>query len=252
MFFTSVLVTEAITVAGFLSFILTVQAELKEISLGEKTDLLLSSKTTTTTKDNENNISSNPIVIKQEEEKEKDIVINEDSTTVYEGLGIKLENFTPWTIITKSDKSTCYNIDLCFVYLEIVNRTEEEGMPQAWIIQDSVESQTIKEYCKCNTLEDYERHFYTNMISQFDNFSFINENQSTFPSEDNNIIPAIQLEYEFSINDTQIHTYTLFTKNDDSFYQFSYYADPKSFSNYLSDFKKIIEPIEFIAQQKES
>ncbi len=26
---------------------------------------------------------------------------------------------------------------------------------------------------KCNILKDYERHFYTNMISQFDSLSFI-------------------------------------------------------------------------------
>jgi hypothetical protein len=53
-------------------------------------------------------------------------------------------------------------------------------MPQIWIIQDNFESQTIKEKCRCNTLEDFERHFYTNMISQYDNFSFINEEQTTF------------------------------------------------------------------------
>jgi hypothetical protein len=32
-------------------------------------------------------------------------------------------------------------------------------MPQAWIIQDNFKSQTIKEYCKCNTLEDYKNIF---------------------------------------------------------------------------------------------
>jgi hypothetical protein len=260
IFFTTVLlVAGAITVAAaFLSFIVTVQAELKVISSAEKSELILPSKTTTTTiaEDNENDISNKSIIIKQEKE-EKDIVVNEDSTTVYEGLGIKLENFTPWTIITKSDKSTCYNIDLCFLYLGIVNRTQD--MPQAWIIHDSVESQTIKEYCKCNTLEDYEKHFYTNMISKFDNFSFINENDTTLSSLAGDR-SAIQLEYEFTPANTTIHTFTVFTTNNDddddddgdSFYQFIYYADPESFSNYLSDFKKIIDTIEFTTQQKES
>ena len=78
--------------------------------------------------------------------------------------------------------------------LRKVNATD---MPQLWIIQDNIESQTIKEYCKCNTLEDYERHFYTNMISHFDNFSFINENQAIFSIEE---IPAIQLEYRILTN----------------------------------------------------
>jgi hypothetical protein len=237
---TIVLVAGAITVA-FLSFIVTVQAELKVISSAEKTEILLPSKTITT-KDKDDYISNKPI-IKQEE---KD-TLNENST-IYDGLGIHLENFTPWTIIAKSDKSTCYNINLCFLYLEIVNRTD---IPQAWIIQDNSKSQTIKEYCKCNILEDYERHFYTDMISHFDNFSFINENYTTLllPAGDR---PAIQLEYEFTPANTTTHTFTVFTTNNggDSFYQFIYYAEPESFSKYLPDFKKIIDTIEFTSQKE--
>jgi hypothetical protein len=243
IFFTTTVLVAVIVVItiAFSSLIVTVQAEFKEVSSIEKTELLLSSNITTTTATKDKDISYKSI-IKHEEEEEKGIV--NGNSTIYEGLGIKLENFTPWTVITKSDKSTCYKIDLCFLYLGIINRTEDV-MPQVWILQDSVESQTIKEYCKCNTLDDYERHFYTNMISKFEKFSFINENETTFYLEDN--IPAIQLEYEFSPNDTQIHTYTVFTKNNysDSFYQFSYYADPEYFLNYLPDFKKIIDIVEF-------
>jgi hypothetical protein len=55
-----------------------------------------------------------------------------------------------------------------------------------------LESQTIKEKCKCNTLEGCVRNIYTNMISQFDNFSFINEEQTTFSGDGS----AIQLKYE--------------------------------------------------------
>ena len=58
----------------------------------------------------------------------------------------------------------------------------------------------IKEHCKCNILINYERHFYTNMISQFDNFSFLNEEQITFLRNSS----AIILEYEFSAGDTKI------------------------------------------------
>lgn len=190
-----------------------------------------------TTKDN-GILKQSTIKVKQEKN-----TLNENLSK-YEGLGIKLKYSYPWTIQTKSDKSTCYNIDLCFLYLGI-NQTD---MPQLWIIQDSFESQTIKEYCKCNTLEDYESHFYKNMISHFDNFSFINENNTIFSSKD---IPAIQLEYEFAPTNTTIHTFTIFTKdNSNSFYQFIYYAEPESFSNYLSHFKKIIDTVEFDSQKE--
>lgn len=176
----------------------------------------------TITKDN-GILKQSTAIIKQEKN-----TLNENLSS-YEGLGIKLKYSYPWTIETKSDKSICYNINLCLIYLAI-NQTD---IPQLWIIKDSFESQTIKEYCKCNILEDYASHFYKNMISHFDNFSFINENYSTFSTED---ILTIQLEYEFSPANKTIHTFTVFTKNnnDYSFYQFSYYAEPKSFSNYLS------------------
>ncbi|HYY70845.1 MAG TPA: hypothetical protein VE595_00410 [Nitrososphaeraceae archaeon] len=67
----------------------------------------------------------------------------------------------------KSDKSTCANIDWCILHLGILNGS---NMPQTWIVQDSFESQTIKEKCKCNTLEGCVRNINKKMISQFDNF----------------------------------------------------------------------------------
>ena len=84
------------------------------------------------------------------------------------------------------------------------------------------------------------------MISQFDNFSFINEEQATFSGDGS----AIQLEYEFSTGDTKIHTFTVFTKDNDSFYPFIFYANPESFSNYFSDFKKIIDTVKFVPKKK--
>ena len=208
-------------------FFLIAQAELDE-------NIELYSKTTKDDKDN----SNQPILIKLEE----NYTLGKN-ISFYDGLGLYIEIFYPWTILDKSDKSTCSNIDLCFIKLGIINGT---NMPQAWIIQDRFESQTIKEYCKCNTLEDYKKHFYTNMISQFDKFSLIKENQITLPDDRSSIL----LEYEFSPKNTQIHTYTIFTKNDDSFYQFTYYSDPESFSRYLSDFKKVIDIIKFAAQNE--
>ena len=84
------------------------------------------------------------------------------------------------------------------------------------------------------------------MISRFDNFSFINEEQTTFSGDGS----AIQLKYEFSAGDTKIHTFTVFTKDNDSFYQFIFYANPESFSNYFSDFKKIIDTVKFVPKKK--
>jgi hypothetical protein len=237
IFLAAILITAVITLT-FFSFIITVQAKMtEEISTAKKIEESFFSKPT---KDNDI-LNQSTIIIKQQK---NDLNKN---LSKYEGLGIQLKYSYPWTIQTKSDKSTCYNIDLCFVYLEILNRTD---MPQAWVIQDNTKSQTIKEYCKCNTLEDYERHFYTNMISQSDKFSFINENKTTLLSLGDR--PAIQLEYEFVAVNTTIHTLNIITSNNDgdSFYQFIYYADAEDFSKYLSDFKKIIDTIEFTTQKE--
>jgi hypothetical protein len=234
IFLASALITVVTTLTFFL-FIETSEAETKGISSSKEIEESFFSKAT---KDNDILNQSTAIIVNQEKN-----TLNENLSK-YEGLGIKLKYSYPWTIQTKSDKSTCYNIDLCFLHLGI-NQTD---MPQLWIIQDSFESQTIKEYCKCNTLEDYESHFYKNMISHFDNFSFINEYNAIFSPKD---IPAIQLEYEFSPTNTTIHTFTIFTKdNSNSFYQFIYYADPGSFSNYLPHFKKIIDTVEFDSQKE--
>ena len=221
------LITLAITLT-FFSFIVTAQAETKGISSAKEIDD--SSFFSTTTKDN-GILKQSTSIIKQERN-----ALNEKFSS-YDGLGIKLEYSYPWTIETKSDKSPCYDIDLCFIYLGI-NQTY---LPQLWIIQDSFESQSIKEYCKCNTLEDYVKYFYNNMISQYNNFTFINENQTTISGDRS----AIQIEYEFAPDDTKIHTLTVFTKDNNSFYQLSYYGDPQSYSVYLSDFKKIVDTVEF-------
>ena len=66
--------------------------------------------------------------------------LNEDFS-IYEGLGIKLENFNHWTILMKSDKSTCDNIDWCILHLGILNGT---NMPQTWIVQDSLKAKQLK------------------------------------------------------------------------------------------------------------
>ena len=45
-------------------------------------------------------------------------ILNENFTT-YDGLGIKLKYSFPWVTLTKLDKSTCHNIDLCLIHLGI-------------------------------------------------------------------------------------------------------------------------------------
>ncbi len=161
-------------------------------------------------------------------------------SNVYEGLGIKIKYFDPWTILSSSDDLTCYTKDFCMLTLGKLNG---KGIGQIWIKQDRENSPKIYRECQCNTLEDYVRYLYTNTISQFDNFSFISDNQTTL-SENKS---AIQLEYEFSLDDIELHAFTIFTKDKDSFYHFTYYAIPGTFSKYLGDYKKMVNSLEFVS-----
>ena len=170
----------------------------------------------------------------------------ESDDDIYEGLGIKMKYFDPWTILTSSDDTNCYTKDFCMLILGI---DSGQGMGQIWITEDRENSPKIMYQCKCDTLKDYVRYVYTNTISKFDNFSFVGDNQTTLSIGN---ISAIQLEYEFSLDDIQIHAFTIFTKNNDSFYQFTYYAIPSSFSKYLNDFKQMVNSLEFSSSTKET
>ena len=123
-----------------------------------------------------------------------------------------------------------------------------EGIGQVWIKQDREYSPKIERECKCYNLEDYVKYIYTKTISQFDNFSITSDNQTTL-SENKS---AIQLEYGFSLDDIEIQAFTIFTKNNDSFYHFTYFAIPQTFSKYLDDFKKIVNSLEFVSPTMES
>lgn len=188
-FVISLLVTCTITTV-LSHVIVDVQAETTKTST---TEASLTSKKAT---ESDNTISDQSI-IKQDEN------TLYENFTIYEGLGIKLENYTPWTILAKSDKSTCYNVNLCYLQLGILNET---NLAETRILQDNFKSQTIKEYCNCDLLEDYVNYFYTTTISQTDNFSFINKTQTTLSG--NRI--SIQMEYEFSPANTNIHAFTVF------------------------------------------
>jgi hypothetical protein len=172
-------------------------------------------------------------------------IFSQESDEIYEGLGIKIKYFDPWTILTSSDDTNCYTKDFCMLTLGIDNG---QGMGQIWITEDRENSPKIMYQCKCDTLKDYVRYVYTNTIFQFYNFSFINDNQTTL-SENRS---AIQLEYELSLDDIKLHAFTIFTKNNDSFYQFTYYAIPSSFSKYLNNFKQMVNSLEFSSSTKET
>jgi hypothetical protein len=168
-------------------------------------------------------------------------------SNIYEGLGIKIKYFNPWTILKSSDNLTCYTKDFCMLTLGKLNG---EGIGQIWIKQDREDSPKIVRECQCNTLEDYVRYIYTNTISKFDNFNFISDNQTILSIGNRS---AIQLEYEFSFDDIQIHAFTIFTKdNFNSFYHFTYFAIPQTFSKYLDDFKQIINSLEFVSADNET
>ena len=167
-------------------------------------------------------------------------------SNIYEGLGLKIKYFDPWTILKSSDELTCYTKDFCMLTL---GNLTGEGIGQVWIKQDRVYSPKIERECKCYNLEDYVRYLYTKTISQFDNFSITSDNQTILSSGNRSVI---QLEYEFSLDDIQIHAFTIFTKDNDSFYHFTYYAIPRTFSKYLDDFKKIVNSLEFVSSTMES
>ena len=167
-------------------------------------------------------------------------------SNIYEGLGLKIKYFDPWTILKSSDELTCYTKDFCMLTL---GKLTGEGIGQVWIKQDRENSPKIERECQCYNLEDYVRYLYTKTISQFDNFSITSDNQTILSSGNRS---AIQLEYEFSLDDRQIHAFTIFTKDNDSFYHFTYYAIPRIFSKYLDDFKKMVNSLEFVSAINET
>ena len=64
----------------------------------------------------------------------------QESADIYEGLGIKIKYFDPWTVLTVSDDANCYK-DFCMLNLGINNG---KGMAQIWVTQDKENSPKIK------------------------------------------------------------------------------------------------------------
>jgi hypothetical protein len=228
LFFVSAISNQIIAQEGF---------NLKDLDPIEKESLLSNAKSNNNSNSNILNDSLTLVQTQQENDS-----LTQQSFNIYEGLGIKVKYYDPWTILTSSDDSNCYTKDFCMLTLGI----NSKGIGQIWITQDKKDSPKIKYQCKCNTLEDYVRYVYTNTIFQFYNFSFINDNQTSISEN----ISAIQLEYKLSLDDIELHAFTIFTKDNDSFYQFTYYAVPESFSKHLDDFKNMVNSIEFVSTKE--
>lgn len=161
------------------------------------------------------------------------------------GLGLKIKYFDSYMIFLQIDEPTCE--DICFINLGIplMKRDNKDDISTIWIFQDKLNSPKIKDKCKCDTLLEFVKYQYENTISKLDNFNFINDNKTVL----NNNKSAIQLEYEYSLEDDKIAKgFDIFTKNHDAFYTFSLVADKNNrYSKYLDDFKKMINSLEFIS-----
>ena len=198
-----------------------------------KTGSLLSN----TTKNNNLNKS---LIIKQQQENRS----LTQSSNIYEGLGIKFKYFDPWKMgLLQADEPTCLNF--CNTQLSL---PDNEAM--ILIVQEKLNSPKIKNNCKCDTLLEFVKYEYENTISKYEDLVFINDNQTTLTYDK---IPAIQMEYEkkgFTLSDENLidKSFDIFTKSPYSFYRIVFSADNnKQYLNYLKDFKKMINSLEFVS-----
>jgi hypothetical protein len=167
---------------------------------------------------------------------------------VYEGLGIKMKYFDPWTVALRIDEPTCN--DMCFINLviPILKRDNIDDSSTIWIFQEKLNSPKIKDKCKCDTLLEYVKYQYENIISKRDNFYFINDNTTIL----NNNKSAIQLEYEHAwVEGSNYQSFDIFTQDNNSFYKFSLDVNKnQSYPKYLNDFKKMIDSLKFVSSNE--
>jgi len=212
-----------------------------------QSESLLSNKT-------KSNTSSNESLIIQQQQKSKQQPQNgfliQQSSNIYEGLGIKIKYFEPWKEdLFQSDEPSCLNF--CIATLTIPN-----SGAHILINQDKFDNQKIMDKCKCDTLLEYVKYEYQNTISKYEDLVFINDNQTTLTDEN---IPAIQMEYEnkgSTISDeenTIEKSYTIYTKGPTSFYRISFSGDKnEQYPNHLDNFKTIINSLEFVSTINET
>ena len=156
---------------------------------------------------------------------------------IYEGLGIKITYFDPWTIEGNDDDPSC--IDLCFTALFIPSY--KAGI---MIEQEKFDNPDIKNKCKCDTLLEFVKYRYK-IISESEDNVFINDNQTTLT--DGNV-SAIQMEFE-NKGDTLKKSIHILTKGPNSFYGIVFSADKneQQYSKYLNDFKKMLNSLKFVS-----
>lgn len=137
----------------------------------------------------------------------------------------------------------CFEITQCLVWLERAGEflpflTIHVAMPK--YVKELINK------CTCDTLKEYVQHRYK-LLSNFEDFSFINDNQTTLGK---NYI-AWQLEYSSIIESVPQKNLEVMTKSNDTFYEISYGPHPDAeYQSGLAEFKKIANSIQIFPLEK--
>jgi hypothetical protein len=104
------------------------------------------------------------------------------------------------------------------------------------------ENQMFSSECKCDTLTEFAQYRYEEEKEKADYFLFIKDDNITI-----NNFPAFQIEYTTKEQSTNATDLDIYTKVNNSFYEFGLSTDNiEGYSKYIPDVKKIIDSIEFI------
>jgi hypothetical protein len=104
------------------------------------------------------------------------------------------------------------------------------------------ENQIFLSECKCDTLTEFAQYIYEKEKQEADYFSFIKDDNITIDN-----FPAFQIEYTDEEESTNVTDLDIYTKVNNTFYQFGLSTDSNAiYSKYIPDVKKIIDSIEFI------
>jgi hypothetical protein len=96
--------------------------------------------------------------------------------------------------------------------------------------------------CKCDTLTEFAQYRYEKEKQEADYFLFIKDDNITIDN-----FPAFQIEYTDEEQSTNVTDLDIYTKVNNTFYEFGLSTDSNAiYSKYIPDVKKIIDSIEFI------
>jgi SLAP domain-containing protein len=204
------------------------------------------------TTESNNNTLNESLMIEQQQQQENGS-LTQQSSNIYEGLGIKIKYFDPWKMGFQSDDPSC--LYMCSIMLSAPNLEATIR-----IFQDKLDNPEIKDKCKCDTLLEYVKYIYKDKISKQKDFVFINDNQTTLT---NGNIPSIQMEYEKKGHSTNFETletkniiektYEILTNGTNSFYRIIFSADKnEQYSRYIDDFKTMLNSLEFVSTINET